>query len=483
MIILEDLTNQCLADIGHLLVPIDVFGLTWGVVERIMLSSLSKYSEYRPLIKREQVTITNTVSGYLLPNAKKVISLKPLVDTISEYPQKLVRKDWEFNPLTKVLTTVYTGSFLVEYLSNYTVELNTLINYNTSELYPEEDSISIPLVSTPKKGTLLLKLNELDYGTELITFDSVNDQISLDINSNLFSQLLSGSLVKFSTSGSLPIQINSDTNYYLKKNTNDTFKVYSDYESTSLNELVFSTDYLTSSINFTVTDHGFVNNQPIQLYSNGTLPTPLQPNTTYYVNVVDSNTINLKTSILSSPINIVNNGLSTHVIEYGFIDFTSGGVSDQFVSKGQYQMTDNVSTYTGESKVNPEYVELDGTLGDGLLGFTNSSVIKDSVLFNISNLELLIYNFKTKFVDPSSLNISFVSKYKTIKELTYDDIIFVNIFKGSLMKSLGTSKSITKLDGLPFDVSLDELYSKGEDLFNTTMEELKNSRGYWWAWG
>lgn len=483
MIILEDLTNQCLADIGHLLVPIDVFGLTWVQVERILLTSVSKYAEYRPLVKREQVTILSTSSGVLLPTARKVISIRPLVDNISEYPQKLPKKDWEFDPLTKKLTTVYNGSFLVEYHSNYTVETNKLISYNTSELYPTEDIISIPLLSTPKKGTLNLTLNELDYGVEIITIDPVNDTISINTSSALYTQLLSGSLVKFSTNGTLPPQLDSVTEYYLKKNINDTFKVYTDYNSVYNNELQLTTDYLSSSINFTVLDHGFVNNQPIQLYSEGVLPTPLQPSTTYYVNVVDSNTINLKTNILGSPINIVNNGVSTHIIEYGFVDFNSIGVSDQFVYKSSYTMKDDISTYTGETRLDPEYVQLNGSLGDGLLGFTNTTALIDSTVYNLSSLELLIYNVKSKFVDPSSINISFVTKYKVIKELTYDDIIFVNIFKSSLMKSLGTSKSITKLDGLPFDVSLDELYSKGEDLYNTTMEELKNSRGYWWTWG
>ena len=81
-----------------------------------------------------------------------------------------------------------------------------------------------------------------------------------------------------------------------------------------------SNDYnsFTANINDTLTSVGnvLINGDPVQVWSDGTLPAPLSDTTTYYVINKSGNTFKLSTIRGGSAVNITDTGSSTHYYQY-----------------------------------------------------------------------------------------------------------------------------------------------------------------------
>jgi len=477
MIILEELVTRVLSEIGHLLVPFDVFGFTPKILENLMLQALNKYQEYRPILKKQVISVLSN-TPITIDDAINVYSVRPYVSNGVEYTKSMDFKDWQFDKQTRQLVTSYAGDLYIEYHAEYTIETNSFISYTTTELFPEETSISVNLLSSFKKGTLLVTLNEGNIPNETITFNDVTDTLNILNTTIMYSKLTTGSLIRFSSTNTLPTGLNVNTDYYIKKRTNNDLQICTTYNNAIDIPKTFTTNYLINNTLLNIPNHGLTTNQTVQIESLGALPTGLNSSVTYYVQIFDSNNIQLKTTLLGLPVTFSNNGINTHSLITGFIDLVDTGIGIHTIEKPIYTLKEVISSY---SQVTPEYINVSGNLGQGVLSFEdNTDVLISSVNYTLSKLELFIHNITAKFVDPVDINISYNSKYKSIKELSFKDVIFVNLFKGEFMKSLANAKSI-RLDGLPFDITIDDLYSKGDELIQKTIEDLQNSRSKWWS--
>lgn len=475
MITLHELVSHVLTEIGHLLVPINAFGFTYPRLEQLMITSLNKYQQYRPLHRKVAVSISGSME---FKDAQRVFKIRPL-STSPEYSRPYDFKDWNWDNVTQTLTPITDGDYYVEYLGKHTVELGTSITSLTDELFPEETQLIMPLTGHFKKGSLTITLDEGVIGSELFTVDINEDTFSVDNSSTLYSKITQNTIVRVSSDGTLPSPIQSSTDYYVIKKENGNYQLANSYDNANYTPKIFTTNFISNATYLTITSHGLSNNQAVQLSTTDTLPLGLSSDITYYVNVVNANTIELKPTTIGSAIILSSNGSGQHTLTTGFIDFTDIGTGLHTMTKQAFTLTEDLSSY------NPSlnYITLSGTLGSAYVALNKTSVIlpNQSVLTNLNTLDMVIHSITAGFVDPASLVITYNSQYKTIKELSLEDLLFVDLFKGELMKALGNSKAITKLEGLPFDVTTDDLYSKGEELINKTLEDLQNSRSRWWC--
>jgi hypothetical protein len=114
---------------------------------------------------------------------------------------------------------------------------------------------------------------------------------------------------------------------YDVKTCDDRFLVYSSafqtlkvFSVSSVSAMKPDNDYNSFSVNastnvFTTVDNILRNGDPVQVWSDGTLPSPLQESTTYYVISKSGNTYKLSTTSGGSEIDITNTGSSTHYYE------------------------------------------------------------------------------------------------------------------------------------------------------------------------
>lgn len=75
-------------------------------------------------------------------------------------------------------------------------------------------------------------------------------------------------------------------------------------------EKSIAADFTTD--NFTCSNHGFDDNDIVQVNSDDTLPVPLTANTDYYIIVVDANTFQLSATPSGPAIDITDNGTGNH---------------------------------------------------------------------------------------------------------------------------------------------------------------------------
>ena len=324
----------------------------------------------------------------------------------------------------------------------------------------------------------MVTLNEGTIDPVNFTVNVTSDTFTISNTSTMYSKLTTGSIVRFSSEGTLPSPLQTETDYYVIKKDANNLQLSLSYLDINTVAKTFTTNVGTSTTNITVTGHGYVNNQPVQLITTGTLPSPFTTNTTYYVNVINANTIQLKPTTVGSVITFSDNGTGTHKVYSGFVDFTNTGTGTHTITKQQFIMKEVISSYSP----NGEYIQLTGTLGNAYVSFLNTevSIPNQTDTVAMGTLDMLLYDITAKFTDSADLVVSFNSEYKSIKEMSLEDSLYVDLFKGEFMKALGTSKAITRLEGLPFDVSVDELYDKGSELSQKVMEDLQNNRSKWY---
>lgn len=80
------------------------------------------------------------------------------------------------------------------------------------------------------------------------------------------------------------------------------------------------------------------------------------------------------------------------------------------------------------------------------------------------------------------LDIHYTSKYLGVKELTFQNQEFLIWFGSKLLTSIGSLKLMTQLEGMPFNISIDDLRSRGIELQNQVETDLKISKQEFFMW-
>lgn len=170
-------------------------------------------------------------------------------------------------------------------------------------------------------------------GTYTVTASPADDVVSGDVSAN---GLATGTLVRFTSTGTLPGGILENTDYYIK----DTVLSPDATQSIGFTispSLVFSVPAvnitsagtgslsMTTQTVFTVNviadtlttpgDHRLANGMTVRLSSRGTLPAGLDVNTDYYVVDQTQRSFRLSTSVDGPPVNIANSGAGIHFVE------------------------------------------------------------------------------------------------------------------------------------------------------------------------
>lgn len=80
------------------------------------------------------------------------------------------------------------------------------------------------------------------------------------------------------------------------------------------------------------------------------------------------------------------------------------------------------------------------------------------------------------------LLIEYMSKYKAIQELTFQDDYFIQWFASKLLTSIGSLKLMTQLEGMPFNIAIDDLRTRGLELINQVESVIKIQAGQFYMW-
>lgn len=80
------------------------------------------------------------------------------------------------------------------------------------------------------------------------------------------------------------------------------------------------------------------------------------------------------------------------------------------------------------------------------------------------------------------LEISYVTKYLGVKELSLQNQEFTIWFSSKLLTSIGSLKMMTQLDGMPFNIGIDDLRSKGLELIQQVESDLKVQKQEFYQW-
>jgi hypothetical protein len=376
MLLLAESVNLALAEEGQLHVPFEAMGYQWTVLEQLFVSAIRDYEEQRPAERKEVLYLTP--EGIDLPLAKHVRSIKVYAgETAAELVTPYEFRNYKF--FDGKLSCITYGNFLVDYLAKYDLK-NYPAQYTQAQIVTAEASIKFKLKGHFKKGTLNIS----------------------------------------ATSGSSSYSLEEDLTSYLPSTA--TFTVDATTNQLIVNS-TFGQDLLTgSAVNFTTT---------------GTLPAPLFINEKFYIIRVPDSDTNFK---LASTISNALAGTG--------IDLTTTGTG----------------VHTVRTFNNLPEVSLVGNMGTGTV-----------------NLETLEVNITLAVNFSADLIIQFTSLYKAVKELSDSDKLLFKLFKSKIMQAIGNSKLILKTEGLPFDFSIDDLYTKGEALKEKAEEELL-ARNKWWLW-
>ena len=80
------------------------------------------------------------------------------------------------------------------------------------------------------------------------------------------------------------------------------------------------------------------------------------------------------------------------------------------------------------------------------------------------------------------LIIEYMSKYKAVQELTFQNQEFLLWFASKLLTSIGSLKLMTQMDGMPFNISIDDLRTRGLELVNQVDTDLKVQKQEFYSW-
>lgn len=111
------------------------------------------------------------------------------------------------------------------------------------------------------------------------------------------------------------------------------------------------------------------------------------------------------------------------------------------------------------------YGELEGKLGSGRICLNN---LKCKLELDTTRDDKLI--------------IEYMSKYKAIQELTLQNMEFLIWFASKLLTSIGSLKMMTQIDGIPFNIAIDDLRTRGLELVNQVETDLKVQKNEFYSW-
>ena len=243
-------------------------------------------------------------------------------------------------------------------------EINNLVNADGQKyiqitrlsMYTETYAINTPY----KRGDFVTHASNSTYmfecvktlGKNLKTFttDFCNVTVPTYLTTGTSHGLVTGQAIKVyrTGSGSLPSPLSDYNIYYvnyksatqltlsLTPNGSDVRLLNNGSGIIGTNNIVtgfvFTTNYLVNPTYITINSHGLQNNQTVNVYSDKTLPTPLSENTVYYVNVINSNNIELRTSPTGTSIAFQDNGTSgaIHTLHTAVLQGLSGGSTPSF---------------------------------------------------------------------------------------------------------------------------------------------------------
>lgn len=133
------------------------------------------------------------------------------------------------------------------------------------------------------------------------------------------------------------------------------------------------------------------------------------------------------------------------------------------ITRGQDKLSMKaVDVYTKDGLT---YAELEGSLGCG------------RICLNDLKCKLELDSTRN-----DQLEISYTTKYLGVKELTVQNQEFLIWFGSKLLTSIGSLKLMTQLDGMPFNIGVDDLRSRGLDLLNQVETDLKVQKQEFYNW-
>lgn len=111
------------------------------------------------------------------------------------------------------------------------------------------------------------------------------------------------------------------------------------------------------------------------------------------------------------------------------------------------------------------YGELEGPLGVGKV-----------------NLNDLSCELELDSTRDDQLIITYTTKYKAIENIDFQNQEFLVWFGSKLLTSIGSLKLMTQLEGLPFQISVDDLRTRGLELINQVETDLKIQKQEFYNW-
>lgn len=478
MLTLKDLVELTEVGLGQVLIPVSAFGYSYAKLEKLFLESVKFFEKFYPRIVETSVNLSP--SGVLIPEATTIAFLRSASNYNSETTYKLSKNIWQWFPDTKLLKSrgVMSTPVDVTYLSHYTMGTYPVIDEFLYNLYSTEDEFALNIKGHFKKGTLKISLcPETEIFESTFIVDPILDTITID--SNTGQNIKTGLAFRFKTTDTLPTGLDLTNTFYVIKVSDTTLKISSSYQNAlnnifldltdlgtgthyiysypfEMSEIVSSYKEFTSTFTVNTTDNTLLfddfmfskrvtdGSEVFFRNTGGSFPTPITLGTKYYLYEVDTNLYKLCTT-------------PENVILGIFVDLTSLGTG-----------ITTIVTLNNPEDDEDRIIHLSGDLG--------------SMEVNPTSLEGIFYN--SNGLD-GVLKMSFVNKYMAVKELGLDTDyheFFLTIFKQKFAEGLGRQKMTVKLDGLPVDITADDLLGAQQDLAQK-VQEYTESKGRWWIFG
>ncbi len=226
MILLGELIRRTSITSGQLVIPLEDLDLDYSNLEEVFLETISIYQKYKPDFRREIFDITT--DGIPLPDATRVISVRPNLSSFYEYVNPMSFKSYEF--YDGMLKTLYNGSFSVEYLARYPIS-NLDVSYYPTEITESETDLKFKLKGSHKKGSLSISLlsnvPNLILREDLSGYKVIPSSFTFDIGTDILTisnvlgdKIQTGSKLRVKSSVSLPLPLINENVYYAIKISN-----------------------------------------------------------------------------------------------------------------------------------------------------------------------------------------------------------------------------------------------------------------------
>lgn len=476
MLTLREATELAEINLGQVLIPISAFGYSYSKLEKIFNESVRFFEKYYPLEKELVAPVSST--GLYIPDAIEVVSMRYTYGQFKKSIPKMDSKMYDFNSSTKVLTSEVYLTGRINYLAHYTVGNLDIKDSVCRRIVSGETETEFTLQGHFKKSSLKVELFEGEFMDTLFSVNYLMFPEDLFIATNQGKSFYTGMKVQVKSSKILPTPLNVDTVYYVFKISDSVIKLAESSADLENNIFVNFTDngemlgsfflykipfFLTEDIdsydefkslvdfsdtpdNLTVDDNMFLNRvetgTPVKFRTTDTFPTTdpqIDEDEEYYlIKFEDENRI----QIALTP---------TEALLGEGIEITAAtGVGE-------------LTIYT--KNIEKEFIHCYGDLG--------------KMEINLDSCDAVFYN---TFGKQGDLRASFVSKYLSIEELSagyqYNDFFF-DVFRQKFLNGLGRQKATVKLDGIPVDITADNLITAQAE-YNQLVKEHTTTRSKYW---